>query len=156
MILYVDASKTGAPPFPGQTCGQSQWRGVKEDPPGSKTHREVFRSKIYPKGHNNAAEFIAIIEGIQWIQSQDPSWRTALPGTHTLYSDSMIAISWVVKGKTKCGIRNQFDTDFKAVFEAAESWLTNQSAEDRSIFIPWIQQWDTTTQGQIPADFGNK
>lgn len=156
MILYVDASKTGAPPILGQTCGQSHWRGVVEDPIGSKTHREVFRSKICPKGHNNAAEYIAIIEGIQWIQSQDPSWRITPPGTHTLYSDSMIAISWVKKGKTNCKIRNQFDLDFKAAFEAAESWLTKQSTQDRSIFIPWIQQWDTKTQGQIPADFGNK
>lgn len=156
MILYVDASKTGAPPIPGQTCGQSQWRGVVEDPPGSKTHREVFRSPTYPKGHNNAAEFIAIIKGIQWIQSQDPSWRITLPNTHILYSDSMIAIAWVKNGNTNCGIRNQFDTDFRTVFEAAESWLTNQPEIDRGIFIPWIQQWDTKTQGQIPADFGKK
>jgi ribonuclease HI len=54
--LCVDASCSGNP-------GPMEYRAV-----DLHTRKEIFRSPIYPTGTNNIGEFLAIYEGIRYIE----------------------------------------------------------------------------------------
>jgi len=68
-----------------------------------------------------------------------------------VYSDSLIAISWV-KQKTSKTMHKQ-TLQNKSVFdliERAEAWLNANTWQNP------ILKWDTENWGEIPADFGRK
>ena len=149
MDLYVDAAKTKGGTTVGNTCGDTAWRGV-IDLAGK---IEVFRFPRSPKstiekGHNNPAEFCAIVDGLKYIQEH--------PNTiECLYTDSVTARSWVINAATKCKIRDQLGDSFRKEFEEREKWLRDFPLSNA--LKAKIKIWDKKIKNkENPADFGNK
>lgn len=128
--IAVDAACSGNP-------GVMEYQGVY-----TKDGRQLFHQK-YPLGTNNIGEFLALVHGISYLQKNNLN----LP----VYSDSQIAIGWVLKKKCKSKLEETPKT--KALFDLvrrAELWLENNTISVKII------KWDTKNWGEIPADFGRK
>lgn len=118
-----------------------EWRGVIIS-----TWKQIFHKGPYLWWSVNIAEFLAIIEGLQWIQSN--------PSYNTLYSDSTIAIWRVNKGIINTNIKQTSSNRilFDKIQEAIV-WLTLNTKRSSSVML---KKRPTTTWGQIPADFWRK
>jgi len=115
-VIYVDASKTGK-----SVVGPTEWQGVivtkaSLSIPFTIDTEMVYKSGLNDIGHNNSAEFIAIVDALRLYEHYE--WDT-------VYSDSKTAVSWVVKKKTNIdpSIRSRFSPDFLSRLEEAEDWL---------------------------------
>lgn len=129
--LAVDAACSGNP-------GVMEFRGVIAD-----TGTEVFRRGPFREGTNNIGEFLAIVLGLAWLQSNRLPW--------VLYSDSRTAQAWVRKKKaaTKL-VRTERNAALMDMVATAEQWLRNNQ------YTTEIRKWQTDLWGEIPADFGRK
>ncbi|CAL2089977.1 Ribonuclease H [Tenacibaculum sp. 190524A02b] len=130
--ISVDAACAGNP-------GIMEYRGVL-------THnkKEIFRMGPFKNGTNNIGEFLALVHGIALLKSKK---KESIP----IYSDSKIAMGWVLKKQCKTNIT--FDESNKDVLELikrAELWL------QKNTFSTPILKWETKAWGEIPADFGRK
>lgn len=128
-VIYVDASKTGKPPEEGSPpVGPTQWQGVtiSSVSGGIPTIKTVFKSELHDYGHNNAAEFIAIVDALRLYEQY--KWTK-------IYSDSKTAISWIKRQRTNIAthIRVMFSPDFLLKLEEAENWIKNINVGSRSI-----------------------
>jgi ribonuclease HI len=117
-VIFVDASKTGQ-----NVVGPTEWRGVSvtnasKTAPLTIETETVYKSGLHAIGHNNAAEFIAIVDALRLYEVYE--WEM-------VYSDSKTAISWVQKKRTNVDlkIRKSFSRDFLARLEEAECWLNS-------------------------------
>lgn len=149
--LVVDAACSGAP-------GPVEYRGVVL-PDGY----EAFRHGPYVSGTNNVGEFLAIYEGLRWLDER------SLP--FPLYSDSAVAIGWVLRpridteaGETEKDRRprcrsglvadGRLGRELATLVPRAEAWLGRAEAE--KLAAARLRKWDTAVLGEIPADFGRK
>lgn len=129
--LTVDAACSGNP-------GIMEYRGVVLG-----TREEIFRVGPFFDSSNNIGEFLAIVHGLAFCKQNNLN----IP----IYSDSMTGISWVKKRTCKTLIKktdrnsNLFD-----LVKRAENWLKENSYSNH------IYKWDTSSWGEIPADFGRK
>lgn len=129
--LAVDASCPGNP-------GPMEYRGV-HLPSG----KVVFRFGPM-QGTNNIGEFLAIVHALALLKKHGVS----MP----VYTDSKTALAWL--RKQKCGTKmaqTAENADLFAIVARAEAWLHHNDYSD----CP-VRKWDTTTWGEIPADFGRK
>lgn len=129
--IAVDAACSGNP-------GVMEYRGV------SLWDRKEFFHHKFQLGTNNIGEFLAIVEGLARL-------KAAGADDMTIYSDSMIAISWV-KGK-KCRTKllpTPRTNDLLNLVARAEAWLKQNTYSNP------IVKWPTEEWGEIPADFGRK
>ncbi|MDR1719409.1 MAG: ribonuclease H family protein [Dysgonamonadaceae bacterium] len=127
----VDAACSGNP-------GAMEYRGV-----SLREGKELFRSKLYPKGTNNIGEFLAIVHGLAMLQQQ----KRTIP----VYSDSVNAISWVKNKHCKTRLERCAATEaLFQVIERAEQWLQTHEYPNP------VLKWETELWGEIPADFGRK
>lgn len=128
--IAVDAACSGNP-------GVMEYQGVY-----TKDGRQLFHQK-FMLGTNNIGEFLALVHGISYLQKNNLN----LP----IYSDSKIAIGWVMKKECKSKLPESPKTkDLYELVRRAENWLKNNA-----IKVP-ILKWDTKNWGEIPADFGRK
>lgn len=129
--LAVDAACSGNP-------GDMEYRGVYVQ-----TGQEIFRMGPFPEGTNNIGEFLAIVHGLSLLKQKGLN----IP----LYSDSKIAMGWIVqkKCKTKLEVTEKNKPLFNLI-QRAENWLANNS------YTTPIYKWETKSWGEIPADFGRK
>lgn len=107
------------------------------------TGKRVFHYGPMQGGTNNIGEFLAIVHALA-LQYQHGI-------CHTIYSDSVTAMSWVRKRHVNTAIKPTAAN--AAVFDLirrAEKWLLEHPV------APSIRKWDTDTWGEIPADFGRK
>ncbi|WP_430813366.1 viroplasmin family protein [Carboxylicivirga sp. RSCT41] len=128
--IAVDAACSGNP-------GVMEYQGVY-----TKDNRQLFHQK-FNLGTNNIGEFLALIHGISYLQKNNLN----IP----IYSDSKIAIGWVMKKQCKSKLAETPKT--KELFELvrrAENWLKTNTIKVK------ILKWDTKNWGEIPADFGRK
>jgi len=128
--IAVDAACSGNP-------GVMEYQGVY-----TKDNRQLFHQK-FPLGTNNIGEFLALVHGISYLQKN----QLDIP----IYSDSKIAIGWVMKKKCKSKLDETPQT--KGLFDMvrrAEQWLEKNTVKVK------ILKWDTKNWGEIPADFGRK
>lgn len=128
--IAVDAACSGNP-------GVMEYQGVY-----TKDSRQLFHQK-FDLGTNNIGEFLALVHGIYYLQKNNLD----IP----IYSDSKIAIGWVMKKECKSKLKETAKT--KALFDLvrrAENWLKNNTITVK------ILKWDTKNWGEIPADFGRK
>jgi len=128
--IAVDAACSGNP-------GVMEYQGV-----FTKDSRQLFHQK-FPLGTNNIGEFLALVHGISYLQKN----QLNVP----IYSDSKIAIGWVMKKKCRSKLEETPKT--KALYDMvrrAELWLENNPIKVK------ILKWDTKNWGEIPADFGRK
>ncbi len=139
--LVVDCSKFG-----GSMIGPTEWRGVEFTARGA--WREVFRSAMHQRGHNNLGEFLAIVDACQRIERGELSCTTLL-------SDSVTALSWFRTGKIKTTINigAVCDPTFARAVQSASEWL---QAADRTKWYAMMARWDVSLRGENPADFGRK
>ncbi len=129
--IAVDAACSGNP-------GIMEYRGV-----DLASGKVVFHAGPFMDATNNIGEFLAIVHALAWLKKQG----LKLP----VYSDSMIAISWVKNKKCKTQLeRTEKNKEVFSLIERAENWLKNNEID-----IPIIK-WDTKKWGEIPADFGRK
>ncbi|HJD75584.1 MAG TPA: ribonuclease H family protein [Bacteroides reticulotermitis] len=128
--LSVDAACSGNP-------GPMEYRGVHVA-----SRQEIFRFGPM-KGTNNIGEFLAIVHGLALLKQK----KFDMP----IYSDSMIAISWVRQKKCKTKLPRTAETEeLFLLIERAEKWLKSNTYSTR------ILKWETKVWGEIPADFGRK
>lgn len=128
--IAVDAACSGNP-------GVMEYQGVY-----TKDGRQLFHQK-FMLGTNNIGEFLALVHGISYLQKNNLN----MP----IYSDSKIAIGWVMKKECKSKLPESPKTkDLYELVRRAENWLKNNA-----IKVP-ILKWDTKNWGEIPADFGRK
>jgi ribonuclease HI len=128
--IAVDAACSGNP-------GVMEYQGVY-----TRDGRQLFHQK-FMLGTNNIGEFLALVHGISYLQKNNLN----MP----IYSDSKIAIGWVMKKECKSKLPESPKTkDLYELVRRAENWLKNNA-----IKVP-ILKWDTKNWGEIPADFGRK
>ncbi len=127
----VDASCLGNP-------GRMEYRCV-----DLKTGREVFRMGPFEQGTNNIGEFLAIVHALA-LMYRNNDW-------HTLYSDSRIAIGWVMRRQPKTTlVMNDTTRRLYELLGRAVIWLRSHSWPVR------LLKWDSERWGEIPADFDRK
>jgi len=129
--LSVDAACSGNP-------GKMEYQGV-----STATKERIFH-QAFPLGTNNIGEFLALIHGIAFCKSE---------GLHDMpiYTDSKIAMGWIVKKKCKTTLpRNSKTEKLYELIDRGEQWLKTNT------FSNPILKWETKKWGEIPADFGRK
>jgi ribonuclease HI len=131
--LVVDAACSGAP-------GPTEYRGVVL-PEGY----EAFRQGPYKNGTNNIGEFLAIVTGLRWLESNTLGFP--------LYSDSSCAIGWVKTHGTCNSHCSDIGPELRNLISRAESWMRGPT---RYGMVPRVRKWRTDEWGEIPADFGRK
>ncbi|MBR5276591.1 MAG: ribonuclease H family protein [Bacteroidaceae bacterium] len=128
--LAVDAACSGNP-------GQMEYRGVY-----LATGEEIFHFGPI-LGTNNIGEFLAIVHGLALLEKQ----QSNIP----IYSDSRNALLWIKQKQCKTKLeRNPATDEVFAMIERAEKWLRNHTYSNPLI------KWETSSWGEIPADFGRK
>lgn len=130
-FIAVDAACSGNP-------GLMEYQGVFRD-----KSTIIFHQGPFKDGTNNIGEFLAIVHALALQTSK----KTAYP----IYSDSMNALTWV--RKKKCNTKLEHTENNEPVFDLidrAEIWLQTHSWN-----IPLLK-WETSSWGEIPADFGRK
>lgn len=130
-FIAVDAACSGNP-------GLMEYRGVFRD----KTV-EIFHQGPFQEGTNNIGEFLAIVHALALQTSKNTSYP--------IYSDSMNALAWVKKKKcnTKL-VQTAANEPIFDLIDRAENWLSTHTWN-----IP-LYKWETSSWGEIPADFGRK
>lgn len=128
--LAVDAACSGNP-------GQMEYRGVY-----LATGEEIFHFGPI-LGTNNIGEFLAIVHGLALLEKQ----QSNIP----IYSDSRNALLWIKQKKCKTKLERTPETEevFNMI-ERAEKWLGSHTYSNPLI------KWETSSWGEIPADFGRK
>ncbi len=128
--LAVDAACSGNP-------GQMEYRGVY-----LATGEEIFHFGPI-LGTNNIGEFLAIVHGLALLEKQ----QSDIP----IYSDSRNALLWIKQKKCKTKLERTPETEevFNMI-ERAEKWLKSHTYSNPLI------KWETSSWGEIPADFGRK
>jgi ribonuclease HI len=128
--IAVDAACSGNP-------GELEYQGI--DLPTGK----IIFHKRFPLWTNNIWEFLALVEGLKYLQKH--------ASDQYLYSDSKHAISriWQKKCKTKLEKSPWTERIFEEIYQA-EEWLRQYS------FPSKILKRETSERGEIPADFWRK
>lgn len=103
--------------------------------------KEIFHFQ-YDEGSNNIWEFLAIVHWLAWLQQEKKEW-------YSLYSDSRIALNWVLQKKCKTNYRPR-NKELMTLILRAEKRL-----ETHEYTTPLLKR-KTKERGEIPADFNRK
>lgn len=118
--------------------------------PGQMEYRAVYLGDMEEKFHfgpvlgtNNIGEFLAIVHALALYKSRGLDWP--------VYSDSRNAIAWVRQKQCKTTLeRNELTLEVFQRIDSAERWLRENTYSNP------ILKWETSSWGEIPADFGRK
>ena len=118
--------------------------------PGQMEYRAVYLGDMEEKFHfgpvlgtNNIGEFLAIVHALALYKSRGLDWP--------VYSDSRNAIAWVRQKHCKTTLeRNELSLEVFQRIDSAERWLRENTYSNP------ILKWETSSWGEIPADFGRK
>ena len=129
--ICVDASSIGNP-------GVTEYRGV-----DTKTKEILFQHR-YEEATNNIGEFLAIVHALALYKKSGKD-------ANIIYSDSAIAITWVLQKKCKTKyLPNDNNAKLFEDIKRAVTWLENNTYETK------ILKWNTGAWGDIIADYGRK
>lgn len=129
--ICVDAACSGNP-------GVMEYRGV-----DTETGEEIFHEGPFSYGTNNIGEFLALVDGLRWLQERE--------ATGPIYTDSRTALAWVRNKKVKTTLeRFSANEELFVRMDEAVAWLKENTYANKLI------KWPTETWGEIPADFGRK
>lgn len=117
--LCVDAACSGNP-------GPMEYRAV-----DLHTRNEIFHSPIYPIGTNNLGEFLAIYEGIRYIENLKKKKSKKI--YDCIFSDSETAIARMRSKKIKTTLKYTQET--KELLEKVQEALTWIKTHDFTIPI---------------------
>ena len=130
--ISVDASCIGNP------GGPVEYQSV-----NTGTRELIFHKGPYPNGTNNIGEFLAIVEAMKYLHTN----QLSLP----LYTDSKVAILWVRKKKCNTGLKEvESNSIIFDLIGNAEEWLKENDYQNK------IMRWKSDIWGEIPADFNRK
>lgn len=130
--ICVDAACNGSP-------GRLEYRAV-----WTESGEQVFHAGPYQQGTNNIGEFLAIVHALRWQAGQG----LQIP----IYSDSRVAIGWVLKGVCRTNLPpSPRNAPLFALIAEAEAWLAG-----RPLGSAKLLKWETALWGENPADFGRK
>ncbi len=128
----VDAACSGNP-------GLMEYQGVL-----TKDKTPIFHMGPFPHGTNNVGEFLALVHALALLKKENL-------GQVPIYSDSKIAMGWVVKKKCNTKLKRISKNEkLFTLIQRAETWLRTNK------FSNPILKWKTKEWGEIPADFGRK
>ncbi len=105
--------------------------------------QEIFHRGPFEDATNNVGEFLAVVEGLDWLKQRD----LRAP----IYTDSLNAIQWV--SERRCNTTCAPTARNAALFARiawAERWLGEHPDH-----AP-VRKWQTERWGENPADFGRK
>jgi ribonuclease HI len=130
-FIAVDAACSGNP-------GLMEYRGVWRE-----SGNVLFHQGPFPEGTNNIGEFLALVHALALQKSK----QTRYP----IYTDSANALVWLRKKKCKTTLKQtQANLPIFDLIDRAEHWLEHNEWD-----IP-VRKWETSSWGEIPADFGRK
>lgn len=130
--IAVDAACEGNP-------GIMEYQGI-----NIHTGEKLFYKGPFEQGTNNIGEFLAIVHALAYLS------KLNRPNT-TIYSDSMIAISWVRNKRTKTNlVKTKKNEILFTLLDRAINWLSANKYSNPII------KWQTEEWGENPADFGRK
>lgn len=139
--LVVDASCIdfqGSKERDGYFNGRVEWQGIDLE-----TGERVFGSPVHRRSTINAGEFLAIVDGLRWLNERGM--------TTPVWSDSQIAIGWVLSRKAKTKLPENSETaEVLYYLRSALKWLNDNDPQNP---VLW---WDKKEHGENPADFGRK
>ncbi len=98
------------------------------------TRKEIFHSPIYPTGTNNLGEFLAIYDGIRYIENLKNKTKTKnssqVPSPKSqsryecIFSDSETALAWMKSKKIKTTLKYTEETkDLLEKVQEAITWI---------------------------------
>lgn len=119
-----------------------EWRGVMVE---NGNENEVFRSNPYRGGSANVGEFLAVIDGLEYLRDNNIN----LP----VYSDSITAQAWVRKKRNNSNVESS--PTLIAMLDRADRLLQNGLYDNLKQKIT-IKDWESKSWGEIPADFQRK
>ncbi len=129
--ISVDAACSGNP-------GVLEYQGV-----DTASKKLLFHLGPFPEGTVNLGEFLALVHGLAFLKKRNLD----IP----IYSDSVTAMKWVRDKKIKTTLeRNKRTEELFEYVDRALLWLINNEYKNP------ILKWETTSWGEIPADFGRK
>lgn len=120
-----------------------EWRGVMVN--ADHTETEVFRSRTYIGGSANVGEFIAVIDGLKYLESKGLS----IP----IYSDSITAQAWVRNKSHNCTV--DLSIPLRSAIDSAFAYL-KQPTTQSLLSGCGLLDWKSSEWGDIAADFGRK
>ena len=104
----------------------------------------IYKSPVYPQGTNNIGEFLALVHAMAWMEKH----QYYVP----IYSDSVLALSWVKKGKCRTKLEpTKKNQELMQLVARAEQWLHSHDQDKFKLL-----KWQTEHWGEIPADYGRK
>lgn len=104
----------------------------------------AFQQGPFQNATNNIGEFLAIVHGLAMMAKRQIDWP--------IYSDSQTAIAWVRNRVTNSKSMRKGETSdrINELVTRAERWLSENQFRNQ------ILKWETTTWGEVPADYGRK
>lgn len=130
--ICVDAACDGAP-------GRMEYQGV-----WTESGEAIFHQGPFEEATVNIGEFLAIVQGLAWLQRQG----LEMP----VYTDSVVALRWVKSGKCRSELpENERNRPVFELVRRAEEFLRKNPQA-----IGWVRKWDTNAWGENPADFNRK
>lgn len=105
-----------------------------------RNRKVLFHKGPFEGGSNNIGEFLAIVHAMAYMKKNKLNYP--------IYTDSKTAISWVKRREVKTKVSTS--QVIGLMISKAIDWLNTNSVNYT------ILKWDTSTLGEIPADFGRK
>ena len=107
------------------------------------TGQEVFHRGPFEDATNNVGEFLAVVEGLDWLKQRNLKV--------VIYTDSLNAIQWVSERRCNTTLApTARNAELFARIAWAERWLREHPDH------PPVRKWQTEHWGENPADFGRK
>jgi len=129
--ISVDAACSGNP-------GKLEYQGVE-----TASGKLLFHLGPFDEGTVNLGEFLAIVHGLAFLKKRNLD----IP----IYTDSVTAMKWVRDKKIKTNLeRNTMTEPLFEMVDRGILWLINNEYPNP------ILKWETSSWGEIPADFGRK
>lgn len=132
-VLTVDGAANGI------CCEfQAVWYPSKE---------KVFASKQLLGGTNNIAEFLGLVAAIKYLNENNLPLQ--------VYTDSVTAMAWVRNkaANTTAHTTGKATEELKSMIEEAEKYLRENPQVLKNTKV---MKWETSSWGEIPADYGRK
>ena len=103
-----------------------------------------FHSKVFPKGTNNIAEFLALVNALKYVKENELT-------NAIIYTDSLTALGWINKKTYNTNLERNHETEELFIeLELAKEYLNNNPMS-----CP-VLKWQTKLWGENPADFNRK
>jgi len=106
--------------------------------------RELLSQGCYDGGTNNLAEYLGLLEAINYLHENNLMYP--------IYTDSVTALAWF----RECKMSSGYDLNNSPIMKSRLEELESKIYGGNNFPKYQIFKWDTIKLGEIPADFGRK